>query len=204
MPFSLLVVLFLALLLTGCGGRQVVEVEEMPTHKITAPATSAAEKTSSKSELATLQELVGRNVIRPEEATQLSSRLLQEEIAPVLDEQTLNNLEKVLLTALSQSDKQSQANIQRDLGIANYYNKKYHKARQALQSANESNPRDPRTHYYLARIFQQLGKMEEAKGNKTMAERHRKRAQIEIETARKLAPGNTTYQNNFLESSRQQ
>jgi len=203
MPVSLLILIFLGFLLSGCGGRQVVEVEEMPTQKVATPARPAAEKTFSKSELATLQELAGRNVIRPEEATQLSSRLLQDEIAPVLDEQTLNNLEKVLLTALSQGDKQSQAVIQRDLGITNYYNKKYNKARQALQSANESNPRDPRTHYYLARLFQQQAKMEEAKGNATMAERHRKRAQIEIETARKLAPGNTTYQNNFLESNRQ-
>ncbi len=203
MPLCLIILILSGFLFLGCGGRQVVEMEEMPTQKVAAPAPKTAEKTFSKSELATLQELAGRNVIRPEEATQLSSRLLQEEIAPVLDEQTLNNLEKVLLTALSQSDKQSQAIIQRDLGITNYYNRKYNKARQALQSANESNPRDPRTHYYLACLFQQQAKMEEAKGNKIMAERHRKRAQIEIETARKLAPGNTMYQKNIAENNRQ-
>ncbi len=203
MPLLLVTLILLGFLSAGCGGRQVVEVEEMPVQKAAVPAPKTPEKTFAKSELATLQELVGRNVIRPEEATQLSNRLLQEEIAPILDEQTLNNLEKVLLTALSQSDKQSQAVIQRDLGITNYYNKKYHKARQALQSANESDPRDPRTHYYLARLFQQQAKMEEAKGNKVMAERHRKRAQIEIDTARKLAPGNPLYQKNFAETTSQ-
>lgn len=195
--------LLVALLLfwCGCGGRQVVEVEEMPAQPLAAPTPKVADRSVSKGELTSLQEMVGRNVIRPEEATQLSSRLLQDEIAPVLDEQTLNNLEKVLLTALSQSDKQSQAVIQRDLGITNFYNKKYNKARQALQSANESNPRDARTHYYLARLFQQQARIEEAKGNKTTAERHRKRAQIEIETAQKLAPGNQVYRRNLTESN---
>lgn len=203
MPCSAVVFLILALSLFGCGGRQVVEVEEMPSQPTSAAAPGLQERNPARNELANLQEMASRNVIRPEEATQLSSRLLQDEIAPVLDEQTLNNLEKVLLTALSQSDKQSQAVIQRDLGITNYYNRKYHKARQALQSANESNPRDPRTHYYLACLFQQQAKVEEAKGNQTAAERYRKRAQIEIDTARKLAPGNPLYRKNFAESNKQ-
>lgn len=201
MHLLMVILISLAFLFSGCGGRQVVEVEEMPSQPAPKPAVKTTEKTQSTNELANLQELASRNVIRPEEASQISGRLLQDEIAPFLDEQTLNNLEKVLLTALSQSDKQSQAVIQRDLGITNYYNKKYHKARQALQSANESNPRDPRTHYYLACLFQQQAKMEEARGNKTTAERHRKRAQIEIETARKLAPGNPFYRKNLAETN---
>ncbi len=203
MPIVLVLLVLLIFLVPGCGGRQVVEVEEMPSQQEVKPAPKTSEKRYSQNELARVQELSGRNVISAEEAVQLSSRLLQDEIAPMLDEQTLNNLEKILLTALSQSDKQSQAIIQRDLGITNYYNRKFSKARQALQSANESNPRDPRTHYYLACLFQKLARAEEAKGNKTGAERFRKRAQIEIETARKLAPNNILYQRNPLESGNQ-
>lgn len=203
MPYRVLAILLLLCSLGGCGGRQVVEVEDLPAPTVASPEESKPTRIFSKNELAQLQELASRNVVRPDEASQISARLLQEEIAPVLDEQTLNNLEKVLLTALAQSDKQNQAVIQRDLGITYFYNKKYHKARQTLQSANESNPRDARTHYYLACLFQQKAKVEEAKGDKVAAERFRKRAQIEIETAQKLAPNNQTYRKNLLEPNKQ-
>ncbi len=203
MPYLVLAILVLLSGLGGCGGRQVVEVEEMPVQAVASAEASKPTRTTNKNELAQLQELASRNVVRADEAIQISARLLQEEIAPVLDEQTLNNLEKVLLTALAQSDKQNQAVIQRDLGITYFYNKKYNKARQTLQSANESNPRDARTHYYLACLFQQKAKMEEAKGDKVAAERYRKRAQIEIETAQKLAPNNQSYRKNFVEPNKQ-
>jgi uncharacterized protein HemY len=102
-------------------------------------------------------------------------------------------LEKILLTALSQSSKSTQPLIQRNLGIVNYYNKKYNKARQALQCSNETNPRDGRTHYYLACLFSHQAKIFSAKGEQDKAQRHQKRAQIEIETARKLEPSNHLY-----------
>jgi tetratricopeptide (TPR) repeat protein len=132
-------------------------------------------------------------VVNPEEAIRVSNRMLQEDIVSVLDEQTLNNLEKMLLAALPQSNKTTQPVIQRNLGIVNYYNKKYNKARQALQSSNETNPRDARTHYYLACLFNHQARIYAAKGEPEKAQRHQKRAQIEIETARKLEPGNNLY-----------
>ena len=193
MPTLVLVILCSTLLFLGCGGKQVVEVEETPSQKITAPVQETPEKSLPEVDLKTVQELAGRNVVSSEEAIRVSNRMLQEDIAVVLNEQTLNNLEKILLAALPQCSKDKQPVIQRNLGIVNYYNKKYNKARQALQSSNETNPRDARTHYYLACLFNHQAKIYAAKGEKTKAQRHQKRAQIEIDTARKLEPGNHLY-----------
>jgi tetratricopeptide (TPR) repeat protein len=188
-----LVVLLLVLLLSGCGGRQVVEVEEMPSQTTTAPAPAVRESSGRGADLKTVQELASRNAVNPEEAIRVSDQLLQEEIAPVLDEQTLTNLEKILMAALPNTAKDKQSIIQRNLGIVNFHNKKYNKARQALQYSNETNPRDPRTHYYLACLFNHQAKIYQAKGEKVKAQRHQKRAQIELDTARKLAPNNQLY-----------
>ena len=178
----------------GCGGKKrVVEEEAAPPPKKTVQVQESSEKSASGGDVKNLQELANRNVVNPEEAIRVSNRMLQEDIVSVLDEQTLNNLEKMLLAALPQSSKTTQPVIQRNLGIVNYYNKKYNKARQALQSSNESNPRDARTHYYLACLFNHQAKIYSAKGEPEKAQRHQKRAQIEIDTARKLEPGNNLY-----------
>jgi tetratricopeptide (TPR) repeat protein len=190
----MLILICLTLLLFGCGGKKVVvEEEAAPTPKKTAQLQDSSEKSVSGGDVKNLQELANRNVVNPEEAIRVSNRMLQEDIVSVLDEQTLNNLEKMLLAALPQSSKTTQPVIQRNLGIVNYYNKKYNKARQALQSSNESNPRDARTHYYLACLFNHQAKIYSAKGEPEKAQRHQKRAQIEIDTARKLEPGNNLY-----------
>lgn len=182
------------LLCIGCGGRQmVVEEEGAPIPKKTVQSQEQPEKISSGADLKTLQELANRNAVNPEEAIRVSNRMLQEDIAPVLDEQTLNNLEKILLAALPQSSKTTQPVIQRNLGIAYYFNKKYNKARQALQCSNESNPQDARTKYYMACLFNHQAKLYAAKGDKTAAQRHQKRAQIEIDSARKLEPSHSLY-----------
>lgn len=182
------------LLLWGCGGKKVVVMEEdEPTKKTAAPLQEISEKSVPAVDFKTIQELAGRNVVNPEEAIRVSNRMLQEDVVGVLDEQTLNNLEKILLAALPQSSPTTQPVIQRNLGIVNYHNKKYNKARQALQSANETNPRDARTHYYLACLFNLQAKLYSARGEQVKAQRHQKRAQIEIDTARKLEPGNQLY-----------
>jgi tetratricopeptide (TPR) repeat protein len=188
-----LTLICLTMLLIGCGGNKVVVEEEEPAQKNLVQVQETPEKAAPGADLKTVQELAGRTAVNPEEAVRVSNRMLQDDIASVLDEQSLNNLEKMLLAALPQSSKTTQPVIQRNLGIVNYYNKKYSKARQALQSSNESNPRDPRTHYYLACLFNLQAKLYSAKGEKVKAQRHQKRAQIEIETARKLAPGNPLY-----------
>lgn len=193
MPTLVLVIICSTLLFLGCGGKQVVEVEDTPSQKLTTPVQATSEKSVSGGELKTVQELAGRSAVNPEEAIRVSNRMLQEDIASALDEQTLNNLEKLLLAALPQSTKDKQSVIQRNLGIVNYYSKKYNKARQALQSSNETNPRDARTHYYLACLFNHQAKIYSARGDQTKAQRHQKRAQIEIDTARKLEPGNPLY-----------
>jgi tetratricopeptide (TPR) repeat protein len=194
--YKLMIVLIcLTLLGIGCGGKTVVveEREPLPPPKKVVQVQEASDRSVSGGEVKTIQELASRNVVNPEEAIRLSNRMLQEDIVSVLDEQTLNNLEKMLLAALPQSSKTTQPVIQRNLGIVNYYNKKYNKARQALQSSNETNPRDARTHYYLACLFNHHAKIYAAKGEPEKAQRHQKRAQIEIETARKLEPGNNIY-----------
>jgi tetratricopeptide (TPR) repeat protein len=194
--YKLMIVLIcLTLLCLGCGGKTVVveEQEGLPAPKKVVQVQESSERSGSGSDVKTIQELANRNVVNPEEAIRVSNRMLQEDIVSVLDEQTLNNLEKMLLAALPQSSKTTQPLIQRNLGIVNYYNKKYNKARQALQSSNETNPRDARTHYYLACLFNHQAKIYSAKGEPEKAQRHQKRAQIEIETARKLEPGNNLY-----------
>jgi len=190
---TILVLICLALLTAGCGRKRVVVEEEVTPANKTAQVQEAPEKSATGGEIKNLQELANRGVVNPDEAIRISNRMLQEEIASVLDEQTLNNLEKILLTALPQSSKSTQPLIQRNLGIVNYYNKKYNKARQALQCSNETNPRDARTHYYLACLFNHQAKLYSAKGEQDKAQRHQKRAQIEIDTARRLEPGNHLY-----------
>lgn len=191
MPAFVLLILCSTLLFFGCGGKEVVEVEAMPAQQLEAPETP--KKPAQTLEFKNIQELAGRSVVSPAEAVRVSNQMLQEDTASVLDEQTLNNLEKILLAALPQSSKDTQSVIQRNLGIVNYYKKQYNKARQALQSSNETNPRDARTHYYLACLFNHQAKIFTAKGMPTKAQRVQKRAQIEIDTARKLEPGNPLY-----------
>jgi tetratricopeptide (TPR) repeat protein len=195
MPTLVLVIFCSTLLFLGCGGREVVEVEATPSQKMEVAETP--KKSTQDVDLKTVQELAGKSVVSPSEAVRVSNRMLQEDLAPVLDEQTLNNLEKILLAALPQSSKDTQPVIQRNLGIVNYYSKKYNKARQALQSSNETNPRDARTHYYLACLFNHQARIFAAKGEPTKAQRVQKRAQIEIDTARKLEPGNPLYRKNL-------
>jgi tetratricopeptide (TPR) repeat protein len=194
MPTLVCLLICSFLLFWGCGGKQGV-VEEPPPQKVTAVQMNpeAPEPTAQSVDLKTVQELAAKNSVNPEEAVRVSNRLLQPDVVPMLNEQTLNNLEKILLTALPNSSPTTQPVIQRNLGIVNYYNKKYSKARQALQSANETNPRDARTHYYLACLFNHQAKIYTAKGETTKAQRFQKRAQIEIETARRLEPGNQLY-----------
>ncbi len=192
MPTLVLMIVCSTLIFLGCGGKEAVVVEAQPSQKKEVVPDTLKQSTNA-GDLKTIQELAGKSVVSSNEAVRVSNQMLQEDIATVLDEQTLNNLEKILLTALPQSSKESQAVISRNLGIVHYHKKQYNKSRQALQSSNETNPRDARTHYYLACLFNHQAKIFTAKGEQEKAQRHQKRAQIEIDTARKLEPGNPLY-----------
>ena len=119
----MLVLICMTLVCIGCGGKKrMVQEEALPSPKKTIQQdsidrTASGERSASGGDLKTLQELANRNVVNPEEAIRVSNRMLQEEIVSVLDEQTLNNLEKMLLAALPQSSKTTQPVIQRNLGI---------------------------------------------------------------------------------------
>lgn len=193
MPRKLWLVLSLGLLGAACGGGQVIDVEAPPPVTV---ETATAPAPTLSGDKRRLQELVERAVVNDAEVVGLSNRMLQEDIARGLDDQTLANLEKALLKALPTCGKNSQAVIQRNLGIVHFYRKEYGKARQALQSANETNPRDARTHFYLACIYHREAQRYQRKGQVTKAKRAEKRAQIELETARRLEPENPLYRKN--------
>ena len=185
----------LALICSACGGGQVIEVDSGPPGRQGEPPAAPAPTLTGDKQL--LQEWANRSVVREEEVISLSNRMLQEDIARGLDGESLALLEKALLKALPQTGRgDSQALIQRNLGIVHFYKREYNKARQALQSANETNPRDARTHFYLACIYHQLAKQYQQKGQVTKAKRAQNRAKIEIETARRLEPGNPLYRKN--------
>jgi ATP/maltotriose-dependent transcriptional regulator MalT len=192
MPRLVFLLVCSTLILIGCGGKEAVVVDAQPAKKMEV-VQEPSKKSTNPADLKTIQELAGRSVVIPEEALRVSNQMLQEDVAAVLDERTLNDLEKILLGALPQSSQTTQPVILRNVGIVNYYNKKYNKARQALQSSNETNPRDARTHYYLACLFNHQAKIFTGKGESEKAQRVQKRAQIELDTARKLEPSNPLY-----------
>jgi tetratricopeptide (TPR) repeat protein len=187
----LLICLTLAWFAVGCGGAQVMEEE--PVRKIIVERPETPESGVSVADKTDLQEFGSRQVVSAQEAINISERLLREGSSALRDSAALDQLEKLLMKGLPQSSKEQHSLVLRNLGIVHYYKKQYSKARQELQAANETNPKDARTHYYLACIFSSQAKIYAAKGKQTTAKRQLKRAQIEIDTARKLEPSNALY-----------
>ncbi len=185
----------LALAFSGCGGRRVVEDEGYPKQAKVRDREEVEVKTGADAAMA--QELAQRNVVAAEEALKISDAVLREDRQGSLDPGTLDSVEKVLLKALPQAGKDHHHLLLRNLGILHYHKKEYQKARQELQAANEMNPRDARTHYYLACLFYNQARVLEAKGQHRKARASSKRAQVEIERARQLAPNNSLYRQNL-------
>jgi tetratricopeptide (TPR) repeat protein len=127
----------------------------------------------------------------PGEVADLSDRLLT--AGNELSDQDMARLELVLLKAIKSPDKTHQAVFWRNLGIIHYSQRKYKQARQELQYANELNPKNARTRYYLARLFVNQGEIFEKQGKKNLARQQFKRAAIEMEMARKIEPSNPLY-----------
>ena len=134
--------------------------------------------------------MTGRE-LSPAEVADLSDRLLAS--GSEVTEQDMARLELLLLKALKNPDKSHRAAFWRNLGIIHYSQKKYREARQELQASNELNPRNARTHYYLARLFVNEGKIYERQGKKSKSRQQFKRAAIEMEMARKIEPSNQMY-----------
>ncbi len=92
----------------------------------------------------------------------------------------------------------------RNLGIIHYNQQKYKQAEHELQSANELNPKNARTHFYLACLFAQKGNIYAKSGKNKASRQQYKRAAIEIELARKLEPSNGLYKQNLKQIIQQE
>ena len=180
-------VLLLLATLSGCSGAPLAPVSESPP-----PPPAAPPAASGQSEMLLEEALRGR-ALGNAEVVELSDRLLLDGNAALGDQKTMARLEILLLKALKNPDKVHRPALIRSLGIIHYHQGKYKKARQELQHSNELNPRDPRTHFYLARLFVHEGEIYQKQGKKKISKQQFKRAAIEMEMARKLAPGNATY-----------
>lgn len=185
-----------ALLGLGCGGPRVIEeAPPLTIRKGFRPASQGI----SRADKAFLEAALNRRVVEIKEVVTLSNRLLDDDNPATRDGDALAKLEILLLRGLHDKSKRYRPIVLRNLGIVNYHQKDYKKARQALQASSELNPRDARSHFYLACIFARESKINSANGRKRKSKSHYKRAQIELEQARKLAPANPTYRRDLWE-----
>lgn len=169
----------------GCGSKPVLPPE--------APGAVVAPESPGTTDQARLKDALTGRELPPVEVADLSDRLLADGNPAVNDEETMARLELLLLKALKAQDKVSRPVLLRNIGIIHYYQKKYKQAQQELQNANELNPRNARTHFFLARLFVHQEAIYEKKGKKKVAQQQLKRANIELEQARKLEPNNPLY-----------
>ena len=164
-----------------------------PWRRLRKPPRSPVETSpSTTSDSARLKESLTGREMSPSEVADLSDRLLADGRA-LDDQQTMARLELVILKTLKDPDKTHRAVLWRNLGIIHYHQQKYKQAEHDLQSASELNPKNARTHFYLACLFAHKGKIYEKSGKTRSSHQQYKRAAIEIELARKLEPSNSLY-----------
>jgi tetratricopeptide (TPR) repeat protein len=147
--------------------------------------------------------LTGRE-LPSSEVADLSDRLLADGSNTFNDQETMARLELLLLKTMKSPDKTHRPTLWRNLGILHYHQKKYKQARQELQAANELNPKNARTHFYLACLFAHQGVIYEKQGKKRISRQQFKRAAIEMEQARKLSPKNALYKQDPKQVIRQE
>ena len=176
-------------LLGGTMGCNMAPVAP-PQESVAPPLQEPSRPPSSDS--ARLKESLTGHEMSPSEVADLSDRLLADGQA-LNDQQTMARLELVILKTLKAPDKTYRAVLWRNLGIIHYHQQKYKQAEHDLQSANELNPKNPRTHFYLACLFAHKGRIYEKSGKTRASKQQYKRAVIEIELARKLEPSNALY-----------
>jgi tetratricopeptide (TPR) repeat protein len=161
----------------------------------------APETTGTPDQVRLKDALTGRE-LSPGEAADLSGRLLAS--GNEVTDQDMARLELMLLKALKSPDKSHHAVLWRNLGIIHYHQRKYKQARQELQASNELNPKNARTHFYLARLFVHQGQIYERQGKKSVSKQQFKRAAIEMEMARKLEPSNPLYRQDIRQAVTQE
>ena len=180
-----------------------------------APQAAAPPESGTPDQVRLKEALTGRE-LSPGEVAGLSDRLLAS--GNEVSDQDMARLELLLLKALKGPDKAHHAALWRNLGIIHYHQKKYKQARQELQASNEMNPKNARTHYYLARLFVQQGKIYKlqsrspnfskddraARELELKSRQQFKRATIEMEQARKIEPSNPLYRQDPREIIRQE
>jgi Flp pilus assembly protein TadD len=164
-----------------------------PHRETAAPPPVAEPSPDSTSESARLKESLTGREMSPSEVADLSERLLADGSQALNDQQTMARLELVILKTMKDPDKTHRAVLWRNLGIIHYHQQKFKQAEHDLQSASELNPKNPRTHFYLACLFAHKGKIYERSGKTRAAQQQYKRAAIEIGLARKLEPSNSLY-----------
>jgi Flp pilus assembly protein TadD len=170
----------------GCSMTPVAPPPESPAPLPVEPSPS------STSDSARLKDALTGREMSPPEVADLSDRLLADSQA-LNDQQTMARLELVILKTLKDPDKTHRAVLWRNLGIIHYHQQKYKQAEHDLQSANELNPKNSRTHFYLACLFAHKGRIYEKSGKTRASQQQYKRAAIEIGLARKLEPSNALY-----------
>ena len=173
--------------LLGCSAAPVVSHPESPAVVAPEPAPAAT------SDQAKLKEGLTGRTLPPSEVADLSDRLLVDGNSALDDQETMARLELLILKTMKGPDKTARPILMRNLGIIHYHQKKYKQARQELQAANELNPKNARTHFYLACLFVHQGLIYEKNGKKLISRQQFKRATIEIDQARKLEPHNSLY-----------
>jgi tetratricopeptide (TPR) repeat protein len=170
----------------GCGSPPVA-----PRESVGVPVESSPPATSDQARLREAA-MTGREM-SPGEVADLSERLLADGSKAFNDPQTMAQLEIMILKTFKTPDKTYHPVLWRNLGIIHYHQQKYKQAEHDLQSANELNPKNARTHFYLACLFANQGVIYEKKGKKRDSRQQFKRAAIEMELARKLDPRNSLY-----------
>jgi tetratricopeptide (TPR) repeat protein len=145
------------------------------------------------SDSARLREALTGREMSPAEVAELSDRLLADGSQALNDQQIMARLELVILKTLKAPDKTYRAVLWRNLGIIHYHQQKFKQAEHDLQSANELNPKNARTHFYLACLFAQKARIYQKSGKTRASQQQYKRATIEIGLARKLEPSNALY-----------
>ena len=175
--------------LWGCGGPPPPMEQGPDMAALEAPPLS---RTGVPDKILLEEGLTGR-ALSPPEVAGLSERLLSEGNSALSDDKTMARLELVLLKALKGEDKAPNPVLWRNLGIIHFHQKKYARAQQELKKANEINPRDARTHFYLAGLLVQQAEICQKKGLKKKSRGLLKQANTEMELARKFAPNNPFY-----------
>ena len=178
-------------LLGGTLGCSMAPVAPPPESGAPPPTVEPSPPVTSDS--ARLKDALTGREMSPSEVADLSDRLLAIGSQALNDQQTMARLELAILKALKAPDNTYRAVLWRNLGVIHYHQQKYKQAEHDLQSANELNPKNARTHFYLACLFAHKGKIYEKSGKTRSSQQQYKRAAIEIELARKLEPSNTLY-----------